>query len=291
MMKDITLGQYYPVDSWVHRLDPRTKILLTVAMIVAVFMLHSLVGYGIILGFVYLTARMAKIPFRMLVKGVKSLRFILILTFLLNLFFNAGTTMLVEWHFIRISREGLEQAVHYSLRLVFLVMGTSLMTLTTSPIALSDGIEMLLSPLKKLHFPAHELAMMMSIALRFIPTLMEEADKIMKAQMARGADFESGNLLARAKAMVPLLVPLFVSAFRRAGDLAMAMESRCYHGGENRTRLRVLKITKNDWIAAAAVAVLIGLIVLEGWAVPLLTGLLTPAAAPEAAALVKGLIG
>ena len=291
MMKDITLGQYYPVDSWVHRLDPRTKILLTVAMIVAVFMVHSLVGYGIILGFVYLTARMAKIPFRMLVKGVKSLRFILILTFLLNLFFNAGTTMLVEWHFIRISREGLEQAVHYSLRLVFLVMGTSLMTLTTSPIALSDGIEMLLSPLKKLHFPAHELAMMMSIALRFIPTLMEEADKIMKAQMARGADFESGNLLARAKAMVPLLVPLFVSAFRRAGDLAMAMESRCYHGGENRTRLRVLKITKNDWIAAAAVAVLIGLIVLEGWAVPLLTGLLTPAAAPEAAALVKGLIG
>ena len=291
MMKDITLGQYYPVDSWVHRLDPRTKILLTVAMIVAVFMLHSLVGYGIILGFVYLTARMAKIPFRMLVKGVKSLRFILILTFLLNLFFNAGTTMLVEWHFIRISREGLEQAVHYSLRLVFLVMGTSLMTLTTSPIALSDGIEMLLSPLKKLHFPAHELAMMMSIALRFIPTLMEEADKIMKAQMARGADFESGNLLARAKAMVPLLVPLFVSAFRRAGDLAMAMERRCYHGGENRTRLRVLKIPKNDWIAAAAVAVLIGLIVLEGWAVPLLTGLLTPAAAPEAAALVKGLIG
>ena len=279
MMKNITLGQYYPVDSWVHRLDPRTKILLTIAMIVAVFMVHSLVGYAIVLGFVYLCTRMSRIPFRMIIKGVKALRFILILTFLMNLFFNAGTTMLIEWGFLRISLEGLSQAVHYSLRLVFLVMGTSLMTLTTSPIALSDGIEMLLSPLKKLHFPAHELAMMMSIALRFIPTLMEEADKIMKAQMARGADFETGNLLSRAKAMVALLVPLFVSAFRRAGDLAMAMESRCYHGGENRTRLRVLKITKNDWIAAAAVAALIGIIVLEGWAVPAVT------------AAVKGLIG
>ncbi|MBQ8555722.1 MAG: energy-coupling factor transporter transmembrane protein EcfT [Clostridia bacterium] len=270
MMKNITMGQYYPVDSWVHRLDPRTKILLTVAMIIAVFMVRTLVGYALVLGFVYLVSRLAKIPFQMLRKGIKPLRFILILTFLLNLFFNSGTTLLIEWGFIKITMEGLSQAVHYSLRLVFLVLGTSLMTLTTSPIALSDGIEMLLSPLKKLHFPAHELAMMMSIALRFIPTLMEEADKIMKAQMARGADFESGNLLARARAMVPLLVPLFVSAFRRAGDLAMAMESRCYHGGENRTRLRVLKITKNDWYAAAGVAALVALIVLEGIAVPAL---------------------
>ena len=265
MMKNITLGQYYPVDSWVHRLDPRTKILLTIAMIVAVFLVKTLVGYGLILGFMYFVSKLSSIPFKMLIKGVKPLRFILILTFLLNLFFNTGTTMLVEWGFLKISYEGVSQAVHYSLRLVFLVLGTSLMTLTTSPIALSDGIEMLLSPLKKIHFPAHELAMMMSIALRFIPTLMEEADKIMKAQMARGADFESGNLLARAKAMVPLLVPLFVSAFRRAGDLAMAMESRCYHGGENRTRLRVLKITRNDWLAAAGVAVLIVLILTEGY--------------------------
>ena len=263
MMKNITMGQYYPVDSWVHRLDPRTKILLTIAMIVAVFLVKSMVGYALILGFMYLVSKLSNIPFKMLVKGVKPLRFILILTFILNLFFNTGSTMLVEWGFIKISYEGLSTAVHYSLRLVFLVLGTSLMTLTTSPIALSDGIEMLLSPLKVIKFPAHELAMMMSIALRFIPTLMEEADKIMKAQMARGADFESGNLLARAKAMVPLLVPLFVSAFRRAGDLAMAMESRCYHGGENRTRLRVLKITKNDWLAAAGVAVLIMLILLE----------------------------
>ena len=263
MMKNSNMGQYYPVDSWVHRLDPRTKILLTVAMIVAVFLVKSMVGYGLILGFMYFVSKLSNIPFKMLIKGVKPLRFILILTFLLNLFFNNGTTMLVEWGFLKISYEGVSQAVHYSLRLVFLVLGTSLMTLTTSPIALSDGIEMLLSPLKKLHFPAHELAMMMSIALRFIPTLMEEADKIMKAQMARGADFESGNLLARAKAMVPLLVPLFVSAFRRAGDLAMAMESRCYHGGENRTRLRVLKITRNDWYAALGMAVLILLVILE----------------------------
>ena len=263
MMKNITMGQYYPVDSWVHRLDPRTKILLTVAMIVAVFLVKTLVGYGVILAFMYLVSKMSNIPFKMLMKGVKPLKFILVLTFLLNLFFNNGATMLVEWGFLKISYEGLSQAVHYSLRLVFLVLGPSLMTLTTSPIALSDGIEMLLSPLKKLHFPAHELAMMMSIALRFIPTLMEEADKIMKAQMARGADFESGNLLARAKAMVPLLVPLFVSAFRRAGDLAMAMESRCYHGGENRTRLRVLKITTNDWYAALGMAALIAVIVLE----------------------------
>ncbi len=263
MMKNITMGQYYPVDSWVHRLDPRTKILLTIAMIVAVFLVKTMAGYGLVLGFMYLVSRLSNIPFKMLLKGVKPLRFILILTFLLNLFFNTGATVLIEWGFLKISYEGLSQAVHYSLRLIFLVLGTSLMTLTTSPIALSDGIEMLLSPLKKLRFPAHELAMMMSIALRFIPTLMEEADKIMKAQMARGADFESGNLLARAKAMVPLLVPLFVSAFRRAGDLAMAMESRCYHGGENRTRLRVLKITRNDWIAAAGMTVLIALILTE----------------------------
>lgn len=263
MMKNITMGQYYPVDSWVHRLDPRTKILLTIAMIVAVFLVKTLVGYALILGFMYLAARLSHIPFKMLMKGIRPLRVILILTFLLNLFFSTGTTLLVEWGFVKISYEGLSQAVHYSLRLVFLVLGTSLMTLTTSPIALSDGIEMLLSPLKRLHFPAHELAMMMSIALRFIPTLMEEADKIMKAQMARGADFESGNLLNRARAMVPLLVPLFVSAFRRAGDLAMAMESRCYHGGENRTRLRVLKITRNDGYAALAFAVLMTAILLE----------------------------
>ena len=264
MMKNITMGQYYPVDSFVHRLDPRMKIILTILMIVAVFMVHSLVGYAIVLGFVYLTARMANVPFKMLLRGLKPLRLILILTFVLNLFFNSGETVLFHWSFITLTAEGLSTAVHYTLRLGFLVLGTSLLTLTTSPVTLADGIELLLSPFKRFHFPAHELAMMMTIALRFIPTLLEEADKIMKAQMARGADFESGNLMARAKAMIPLLVPLFVSAFRRAGDLAMAMEARCYHGGENRTRLRVLRITRNDYLALAAVGVLILLIVLEG---------------------------
>ena len=265
MLKNITMGQYYPVDSAVHRLDPRIKIVLTIAFIVAVFMVHSLVGYAVVLAFVYMIARLSRVPFRMLMKGLKPLRFILVLTFVLNLFFSSGTTPLIDWWIIHISKEGLSQAVHYSLRLMFLVVGTSLLTLTTSPIALSDGIELLLSPLKRFHFPAHELGMMMSIALRFIPTLLEETDKIMKAQMARGADFETGNLFARAKAMVPLLVPLFVSAFRRAGDLAMAMEARCYHGGENRTRLRVLKITKQDGYACAVMACLILLIVAEGW--------------------------
>ena len=264
MLNNITMGQYYPVDSRIHRLDPRIKLILTIVFIVTVFMAKTFLGYAIILGFVWLTSRMANVPFRMLLRGLKPLRLIIILTFLLNLFFTPGETVWVEFWVIRIAKEGLLQASFYSLRLVFLVIGTSLLTLTTSPVSLSDGIEILLTPLKKIHFPAHELAMMMTIALRFIPTLLEETDKIMKAQMARGADFESGNLIARAKAMVPLLVPLFVSAFRRAGDLAMAMESRCYHGGEGRTRLRVLKITRNDWIACGAMIVLLGLILLEG---------------------------
>ena len=264
MLNNITLGQYYPVDSPVHRLDPRMKLILTIAFIVSVFLAQSFVGYILLLGFILLVSRVSKVPVHMLLKGLKPLRIIIILTFLLNLFFTSGDTVWVEFWIIRITKEAFLQALFYSLRLVFLVAGTSLLTLTTSPIALSDGLEMLLTPLKKIHFPAHELAMMMTIALRFIPTLLEETDKIMKAQMARGADFESGNLISRAKSMVPLLVPLFVSAFRRAGDLAMAMESRCYHGGEGRTRLRTLKITQNDWLAFALVTVFIVLIVLEG---------------------------
>ena len=264
MLNNITMGQYYPVDSRIHRLDPRIKLILTIVFIVTVFMAKTFLGYAVILGFVWLTSRLANVPFRMLLRGLKPLRLIIILTFLLNLFFTPGETVWVEVWIIRITREGFLQAAFYSLRLIFLVIGTSLLTLTTSPVSLSDGIEILLTPLKKIHFPAHELAMMMTIALRFIPTLLEETDKIMKAQMARGADFESGNLISRAKAMVPLLVPLFVSAFRRAGDLAMAMESRCYHGGDGRTRLRVLKITRSDWVACGAMAALLMLIILEG---------------------------
>ena len=268
MLTNITLGQYYPVDSPVHRLDPRTKLILTIVFIVGVFLVSSVTGYLLVFAFVYMTARAAKIPFRMLMKGLKPLRLILIITFLLNLFFTAGNTVLVEFWKIRITLEAVRQAVFYSLRLVFLVIGTSVLTLTTSPVALSDALEILLGPLKKNRFPAHELAMMMTIALRFIPTLLDETDKIMKAQMARGADFESGNLLSRARAMVPLLVPLFVSAFRRAGDLAMAMESRCYHGGEGRTRFRVLKIGKNDFIASGIMAAFVTIILVSGRFLP-----------------------
>ena len=264
MLNNITLGQYYPVDSRVHRLDPRTKLICAIVFIVDVFLADSFIGYAILLAFLYAVTRLSNVPFKMLLRSLKPLRMILILTFLLNLFFTQGETVWIEWWIIRITKEAFLQALFYSLRLVFLVAGTSLLTLTTSPVALADGIEILLSPLKIIHFPAHELAMMMTIALRFIPTLLEETDKIMKAQMARGADFESGNLITRAKAMVPLLVPLFVSAFRRAGDLAMAMESRCYHGGEGRTRLRVLKITRADRIAMLILALLTVCVVLEG---------------------------
>ncbi len=264
MLSNITLGQYYPGNSVIHRLDPRIKIVLSIAFIVGIFLVQSMLGYGLAFLYILLTVRLSTVPFKMLLRGIKPLRFILILTFVLNLFFSSGETVLVKIWFITVTMEGLSTAVHFSLRLVFLVLGTSLLTLTTSPVALADGLELLLTPLKVIRFPAHELAMMMTIALRFIPTLLEEADKIMKAQMARGADFESGNLLARARAMVPLLVPLFVSAFRRASDLAMAMEARCYHGGENRTRLRVLRVTRLDGYACLFTAGLIVLIVLEG---------------------------
>ena len=264
MLKDITLGQYFPGDSVIHNMDPRMKLILTIVYIVGVFMIGNLPGYLLALGFLYLVVRLSGIRFGYLVKGVKPLRFIIIFTFVLNLFFVQGETPLVSLGFFTLTKEALENAVYFALRLVFLVMGTSVLTLTTSPIRLTDGLERLMSPLQKFHFPAHELAMMMTIALRFIPTLLEETDKIQKAQMARGADFESGNLIARAKAMIPLLVPLFVSAFRRANDLAMAMEARCYRGGDQRTRLRELKYTKLDLYAALAMAAFMALVVLEG---------------------------
>ena len=257
MLNNITLGQYYPADSAVHRLDPRMKILLLVAMIVAIFLCGNLLAYIPVIGVLALASYLSKVPFRLLLKGLRPLRFILVFTFILNLFFLQGETPLLNLGFTVITREALLTAIQYSLRLVLLVLFSSLLTLTTAPVTLTDGLERLLSPLRVIHFPAHEMAMMMTIALRFIPTLLEEADKIMKAQSARGADFESGNLIARAKAMVPLLVPLFVSAFRRAGELAMAMEARCYHGGEGRTRLRVLRLHRGDFIAALVAATLI----------------------------------
>ena len=264
MLKDITLGQFYPVDSFVHRLDPRVKIILTLAFIVGVFLGGSIFAFLPVIAFIGLAAWAAHLPVRLLLKGLKPLRFIIVFTFVLNLFFSAGETVWLKAGFITITEEGFMTALRFAARLIFLVTGASLLTLTTSPVVLTDGLERLLSPLRKVGFPAHELAMMMTIALRFIPTLLEEADKIMKAQMARGADFESGNILQRAKAMVPLLVPLFVSAFRRAGDLAMAMEARCYHGGEGRTRMRVLRLTWQDAIAVCAVAAMMVLTALIG---------------------------
>ena len=268
MLENITLGQYYPVKSAVHALDPRVKILLLVAYIVAIFLVPDLTGFLLIVLYLVFASRMSRLPARLLVKGLKPLRMILVFTFVLNLFFTGGETPLLDLGFATLTREGLINALRYSLRLIFLVLGSSLLTLTTPPVTLTDGLERLLSPLKVIRFPAHEMAMMMTIALRFIPTLLEEADKIMKAQSARGADFESGRLFERAKAMVPLLVPLFVSAFRRAGDLAMAMEARCYHGGEGRTRLHVLKVQKRDIIACVITAALIVLVVLEPRLVP-----------------------
>ncbi len=266
MLRDITLGQYLPGNTPVHRLDPRCKIILTILYIVIIFCVSSPIWYVWPLLYVLLATRLSGLKPKNLLRSIKPLRFLLILTFVLNLFFSTGETVWLQWGILKLTKEGLVTAIHFAMRLVFLVAGTSILTLTTSPIALSDGIELLLGPLKVIRFPAHELAMMMTIALRFIPTLIEEADKIMKAQMARGADFESGNLIKRAKAMIPLLVPLFVSAFRRANDLAMAMEARCYHGGEGRTRLRVLKYTRADlWALLITVGVLVATLLCGKW--------------------------
>ena len=264
MLNDITLGQYFPGNSPIHRMDPRAKLLLTIAYIVGVFLVKSFVGYAVSLLFLYMVVRIAGIPFKYLIKGVKPLRFIILFTFVLNVFFLTGETPLLTIGPFTLTKEALFSAIYFSLRLVFLVMGTSVLTLTTSPVQLTDAQERLLHPLQRFHFPAHELAMMMTIALRFIPTLLDETDKIQKAQMARGADFESGNLLERARAMVPLLVPLFVSSFRRANDLALAMEARCYRGGDHRTRLKELRYTKLDGIAACVMALFLGIIILEG---------------------------
>ncbi len=262
MAFDITLGQFFPGDSPLHRLDPRSKLMLTFAMIVGVFLADSYPAYALFFAYVLGAASLSGIPLKLILKGLKAVYFIIALTFVLNAFFGAGQTILFQWQFLTITREGLRMAVFMALRLMLLVLGTQLLTLTTSPIALTDGLERLFSPLSRFGFPAHEMAMMMSIALRFIPTLLEEADKIMKAQTARGADFETGNLMARAKAMIPLLVPLFVSAFRRADELALAMEARCYRGGANRTRLRVLRYTSLDAWAALSMALLLAGVIL-----------------------------
>lgn len=248
MLRDITLGQYYPGESFIHRLDPRVKIITTFIFIIELFLLDELIQYIWVLLFLTIIIAASKVPVKFMFKGLRPLMIIIILTFSINIFMTKGE-LLYAFGPLKITREGLHQAIFMGGRLVTLIIGSSILTLTTKPIKLTDGIEKLLNPFKRIGVPAHELAMMMSIALRFIPTLLEETDKIMKAQMARGADFESGNLINRAKSLIPLLVPLFISAFRRADELAMAMEARCYRGGENRTRMHELAYHKNDLLA------------------------------------------
>ena len=263
MLKDITLGQYFPGNTFVHRLDPRTKLVLVLVYIVALFLCKWFISYGIMLAFLIVSIAVSRIRLKALFKGLKPLIFIIILTALLNLFYSDGEVLAKFWIFT-ITKEGIFNAFFLVLRIMLLVTGTFLLTYTTSPIALTDGLESLLSPLKKIKFPVHELAMMMSIALRFIPTLIEETDKIISAQKARGADFETGNIFRRAKALVPILVPLFVSAFRRADELATAMECRCYHGGKGRTKMNKLRYHLRDLTAfLLGAAILAGVIVLR----------------------------
>ena len=255
-LKDITLGQYFPGHSFVHKLDPRTKLLAVVLYIVALFLAKSFITYGIMFLLLAVSIAISKVPLKSIVRGLKPVVFIVVFTAILNLFYTPGDHVLVKVWILTITLEGVFNAFFMVVRILMLIAGTFLLTYTTSPILLTDALESLLGPLKKIKVPVHELAMMMSIALRFIPTLIEETDKIMSAQRARGADFESGNLIQRAKALIPLLVPLFISAFRRADELAVAMECRCYHGGEGRTRLRQLHYVGRDYFVLVLFVVL-----------------------------------
>ena len=264
-MLDITLGQYYPGNSFIHRLDPRTKILSTLLLIIAVFLANTAVGYAALCAMVLFIILISGLPFMLVLKSVKPLLFIIVLTLVLHVVMGQGEHVLYQWKFIRVTEEGLRLGVQMAMRLILLLMISSILTFTTSPIVLTDGIEALLSPFRVIGVPAHELAMMMTIALRFIPTLMEETDRIIKAQTARGADFSGGNLLVRAKNMLPILVPLFISAFRRADDLAVAMEARCYRGGEGRTRMHQLTYRSGDVMAFVFAFIMIGLLAFLRW--------------------------
>ena len=261
MANTMTIGQFFPGDSFLYRLDPRTKLILAMALIILVFITRSFLGFALICLFIIWCAFSTKIGLKYMIKGLKPIFLIIALTFFLNLFLMKDGATLLKLGFIHITTGGLTTALFMAVRLILLVMSSQILTLTTSPIALTDGLESLLRPLSKIGFPAHEISMMMSIALRFIPTLMEETGKIKRAQMARGADFESGNLIARAKAMIPLLVPLFVSAFRRADELAMAMEARCYRGGVGRTKMKQLKYGWRDGLSVCVIAAMYALII------------------------------
>ena len=258
MLRDITLGQFYPAKSVLHRLDPRTKFVGTLIFIVSVFLFNTFPGYGVATLFLAGMIALSRVPVKFMFKGLKAIFMILLITVIFNIVLTPGE-VLWSWGFLKITKEGLVLAGRMAIRLTYLVIGSSVMTLTTTPNQLTDGLERLLRPLNKVHVPVHEIAMMMSIALRFIPILMEETDKIMKAQIARGADFENGNIIQKAKNMIPLLVPLFISACRRANDLAMAMEARCYHGGDDRTQMKPLHYEKRDYVAYGMLFVYLGI--------------------------------
>lgn len=260
MIRDITLGQYYASESPIHRLDPRVKIIATLLFIVELFVVNHFIGFAVCAAALGIVVKLSRVPLSFILRGLKPILLIIIFTFCLNIFMIDGR-ILFQIGFLKVTVEGLLTAVFMGIRLVLLIIGSSLLTLTTKPISLTDGIERLLGPLSHIGVPTHEIAMMMSIALRFIPTLLEETDKIMKAQQARGADFESGNILERAKALIPILVPLFVSAFRIAQDLAMAMEARCYRGGKGRTRMHEMKLRGKDMTAVVLLMAFFGLII------------------------------
>ncbi len=264
MLKDITLGQYFPGNSVIHRLDPRTKLIMLVVYIVALFLASGWLSYGLLLAFLVAVIRVSAIPVKSIIRGMKPLVMILVFTGVLNLFFTQEGEILVDFWIITITTGGLSRAIMMVARILMLITGTFLLTYTTSPIALTDGLEALMNPLKKLKVPVHELSMMMCIALRFIPTLIEETDKIMCAQKARGADFENGSIVDRAKALIPILVPLFISAFRRADELATAMECRCYQGGEGRTKMKLLRYYRHDFLSFVAGAGLIVVVSMLG---------------------------
>ena len=260
MIRDITIGQYYPADSILHRLDPRVKLTGTFAFIVSLFLFHSLYGYVVVTVFLAALIRLSKVPFGYIVKGLKAIVILLLFTVFFNIFLTPGDPVF-QYGKIKITEQGLSNAAFMAVRLTYLILGSSIMTFTTTPNQLTDGLEKVLRPLNRIKIPVHEIAMMMSIALRFIPILLEETDKIMKAQMARGADFESGGIFKRAKSLIPLLVPLFVSAFRRANDLAMAMEARCYRGGDGRTKMKPLHYHSRDFAAYSVLLLYLGAII------------------------------
>lgn len=273
MLKDITLGQYYQTESVIHRLDPRVKLVGTICYIISLFLVNNVWGYLVAALFLAVMIKLSKVPFKFMVKGMKAIIFLLMLTVVFNMFLTPGEALISIWK-LTITKEGLKLAIMMAVRLTFLIIGSSIMTLTTTPNNLTDGMENLMNPLRKFKVPVHEIAMMMSIALRFIPILMEETDKIMKAQIARGADFESGNIIKKAKALVPLLVPLFISAFRRANDLAMAMEARCYRGGDGRTKMKPLIYKKADRVGYVVLALYLLLCLSIGKITQVLFGIL-----------------